>query len=214
MKRTFVTLALLSGLLSGCSEQGPHTRGYYMLIDTSGTYTQEIKKAQQIINFILADLNPGDSFAVARIDSGSFSEKDILAKVTFDSRPSVANEQKRRFRDRIDLFVKGVKGSSYTDISGGLLQASEYLTEAGVGRKGVLIFSDLKEELVKGHKRDFAIPLDGFEVVAVNVTKLRSDNIDPTEYLDRLTMWRSRVEENGGSWRVINDLERLDGLLH
>jgi hypothetical protein len=40
-----------------------------------------------------------------------------------------------------------------------------------------------------------------------------SDNIDPREYLDRLEMWRQRVETEGGSWRVINDLDRLETLL-
>ena len=68
-------LAFALLVLTGCVDENvSHSRGYYMLIDTSGTYTEEIKKAQQIINFLLADLNPGDSFAVARIDSASFSE--------------------------------------------------------------------------------------------------------------------------------------------
>jgi hypothetical protein len=50
-------------------------------------------------------------------------------------------------------------------------------------------------------------------VVALNVTKLRSDNVDPREYLERLEAWRRRVEEGGGTWRVINDLDRLEALL-
>ena len=53
----------------------------------------------------------------------------------------------------------------------------------------------------------------GAEVVALNVTKLRSDNFDPREYLERVDNWRERVEKSGGHWRMINDLERLDGLL-
>jgi hypothetical protein len=69
--------------------------------------------------------------AVARIDTGSFSEKDIVAKVTFDQRPSVANTQKRAFQKQVAEFVSSVAGSSHTDISGGLLQAVEYLNEAG-----------------------------------------------------------------------------------
>ena len=48
---------------------------------------------------------------------------------------------------------------------------------------------------------------------ALNVTKLRSDNFDPRQYLARLEEWRARVEKGGGHWRVINDLDRLDGLL-
>jgi hypothetical protein len=61
--------------------------------------------------------------------------------------------------------------------------------------------------------RDIEVPVDGFEVVALNVTKLRSDNVDPREYLDRLEAWRQRVEAQGGTWRVINDLDRLETLL-
>ena len=45
------------------------------------------------------------------------------------------------------------------------------------------------------------------------VSKLISDNIDPREYQDRMLAWTQRVESGGGTWRVINDLERLDGLL-
>jgi hypothetical protein len=44
------------------------------------------------------------------------------------------------------------------------------------------------------------------------VTKLRSDNVDPREYLDRLADWENRIEQGGGQWRVINDLDRLERL--
>jgi len=158
-------------------------------------------------------LEPGDSFAVARVDTASFSEKDIIAKVAFDDRPSRANQQKRDFRDKIDKFVKSVKGSSYTDITGGTLQAIEWLTEAGTGHNTILIFSDLQEDLKEGYVRDIPLQLTGFKVVALNVTKLRSDNVDPREYLDRLAAWQERVESGGGSWQVVNDLERLEKVL-
>lgn len=200
--------------LTGCSEEGMHNRGVYMLMDTSGTYTQELEKAQHIINYILAKLQSNDSFAVARVDTGSFSEKDIIAKITFDSRPSNANQQKLAFRDTINQFVKTVKSSSYTDITGGILQATEYLNEKGTSKKTILIFSDLKEELKKGFIRDIPLQLNGFEVVALNVTKLRSDNVDPREYMDRLEEWKRKVEDGGGTWRVINDLERLDNMFN
>jgi len=201
-------------ILAGCSsETVSHSRGVYMLVDTSGTYARELVKAQHIINFTLSKLDPGDSFAVASVDTGSFSEKDIIAKVTFDDRPSRANQQKRKFRQEVDDYVKGVKPSPYTDITGGILQAIEFLNEAGSGKKTILIFSDLKEELKKGYVRDIPLQLNGFDVVALNVTKLRTDNIDPREYLDRLEMWRKRVEAGGGTWRVINNLERLELIL-
>jgi hypothetical protein len=184
-----------------------------MLLDTSGTYRVEITKAQAIANYLLGVLNSGDSLGVARIDSASFTEKDIVAKVTFDERPSFTNQQKRAFRSKLDRFVTAVRSSSHTDISGGMLQAAEWLNETGAGHKFILIFSDLEEDLVKGHVRNFSIDLTGIRVVALNVTKLRSDQVDPREYLDRLSTWQKRVEEGGGSWRVINDLERLDPLL-
>jgi hypothetical protein len=185
-----------------------------MLMDTSGTYTGELKQAQRIINAILARLDPGDSFAVARIDTGSFSEKDIIAKITFDDRPSMANQQKRKFRQLIDDFVSKVKPAAYTDVTGGVLQAIEYLNEKNPGRKTILIFSDLKEELKKGYNRqNIPLQVDRFSVVAVSLKKLRSDNIDPREYMDRLEYWQTRIEEGGGKWRVINDMDRLERIL-
>lgn len=213
MKNIMLTI-VSAALLLGCSSENiPANKGVYMLLDTSGTYTEELVKAQHIINYTLAKLDPGDSFAVARVDTASFSEKDIVAKVTFEDRPSLANRQKRQFRGEVDRFVKEVKPSGYTDITGGLLQAIEYLNEAGVGKKTILIFSDLKEELKKGYIRDIPLQVDGFDVVALNVTKLRSDNVDPREYMDRLQMWEERVEAGEGQWRVINDMERLESVI-
>ncbi len=214
MKSQFVLPAALAlTVLSGCTQSGPRNSGVYLLLDTSGTYNQELEKAEQIINYTLSRLGALDSFAVARIDTGSFSERDILAKVTLDDRPSTANAQKRLFSEEIRQFISAIRPSPYTDITGGLLQAVEFLNEKGSGRKTIFIFSDLKEDLDEGYVRDLTLELEGFEVVALNVTKLRSDNIDPREYLERLEGWRHRVEAEGGSWRVINDLDHLQGLL-
>ena len=212
MRKYLALTLILLPFLWGCPDTTSHSRGVYMLLDTSGTYKKELKRAEAIINYLLGTLQPGDSMAVARIDSGSFSEKDIVAKMTFDKRPSVANQQKRLFKQKIDNFVKTAKGSAYTDITGGVLQSVEFLNEAGAGQKYILIFSDLKEELVKGQIRDFPIQVDGCNVVALNVTKLRSDNVDPREYYKRVEDWRARVEAGGGTWRIVNDLERLENI--
>ena len=181
-------------------------------MDTSGTYTQELDKAERIISFILAKLNPGDAFAVGRIDTGSFSQKDIIARATFADRPSVANQQKREFRGVIKDFVDGVEPASHTDITGGVLQATEWLNEVNPEQKVVLVFSDLKEDLPEGYVRDVSLELAGFDVVALNVTKLQSDIVDPKQYLGRLEDWQERVEQAGGEWRVINDLDNMTGL--
>jgi len=211
---SLVIISILFLSLGSCTDTTSRATGVYMLLDSSGTYTKELKHAQVIINYLLGTLQSGDSLGIAKIDSASFSEKDIIAKMTFDKRPSVTNKQKRLFKQQVDTYLASVKkGSAYTDITGGLLQASEYLHEAGAGKKYILIFSDLKEDLKKGHIRDFPIQVPGCEVVALNVTKLRSDNIDPREYYDRVQKWEERVTEGGGEWRVINDLNRLEHLL-
>jgi hypothetical protein len=199
--------------LGACAQPGPQTTGVYLLVDTSGTYNLQVHKAEQITLFALSRLQPQDSLAVARIDTASFTERNIIAKTTFDDRPTTMNQQKRAFASRIENFVDGTNPAPYTDITGGLLQAIEFLNEKHTTRKEILIFSDMKEDLAKGYVRDIPLPLQGFDVIALNVTKLRSDNFDPREYLGRLDSWKARVEKGGGHWRVINDLDHLDGLL-
>lgn len=212
MKNLVIICCCAVLLLAGCGEPQNRAKWVYMLLDTSGTYALELKKAQNILNYLLGTLQPKDTLAVARIDTGSFSEKDIIAKVTFDTRPSVANNQKRAFKTTLDGFIGSVKSSRYTDISGGMLQAIEYLNEAGSGQNYILIFSDLKEDLKKGFVRDVPFELDNYRVVALNVTKLRADNVDPKVYMGRVAQWQGKVEEGGGKWKVINDLERLENL--
>src|SRR5260370_14158938 len=200
--------------VSSCADQRSHPQAGYMLVDSSGTYAQEVRKAQVIINDLLGTLQPGDSLAVARVKSRSFSEKDIIAKVTFDNQPSRANIQKRAFKDKIDAFIKTVGGSAYTDITGGLIQGAMFLNETGAGTKTILIFSDMQEELDKVTVREFPINLKDIRVVALNVVKLKTDNIDPRRYMGRLEAWQKRVEGAGASeWRILNDIERLDTLL-
>ena len=216
-KRSFLASLPALGLaawLPGCTDQRSHAQAVYMLVDTSGTYAQEVDKAQLIVNYLLGALNSGDSLAVARVRSRSFSEKDIIAKATFDNRPSQANAQKRAFRSEIEAFTRSARGSAYTDITGGLIQGSMFLNETGAGKKTILIFSDMQEELDKATLRDFPIDLKNIRVVAVNVVKLKTDNIDPRRYMGRLEEWQKRVEAAGASeWRVINDIEHLDRIL-
>lgn len=211
--RNIITIGVLPWVLAACGAPSNDMRAVYLLLDTSGTYSAELRKADAIIVYLLNELNSGESLAVARIDSGSFSEKDILAKATFDDRPSMANNQKMAFRQRMAAFFESLQPSRHTDIRGGMLQATEWLNETGAGHKYILIFSDLEEDLEEGHVREFMLPLEGVTVVALNVTKLRTDNVDPREYLERLTMWEDEVTRGGGEWRVMNDLERLERLL-
>jgi len=204
---------MLAACSGGQTTSVARNTGLYLLIDTSGTYNRQVTKAEQIILVALSKLQPTDSFAVARIDTASFTEKNIIAKATFDDRPSTCNQQKRAFASRVEKFIDDSTPAPYTDITGGLLQAIEYLKEKNPGHKEILIFSDMKEDLAKGYIRNIPLDLKGFDVVALNVTKLRTDNFDPREYMARLDSWKSKVEAGGGHFRVINDIDRLDGLL-
>lgn len=215
-RRAFLVSVPLLGLtpLLGCTDPRSHVHAVYLLVDTSGTYAEEVGKAELIVNYLLGSLQPGDSLAVARVRSRSFSEKDIIAKATFDQRPSQANAQKRLFKERIQAFTATARGSVHTDITGGLIQGALFLNETGAGRKTILIFSDMQEELDRAAVRNFPIDLKDIRVVAVNVVKLKTDNVDPRRYLGRLDDWQKRVEAAGArEWRVINDIEHLDALL-
>ena len=211
-RRFLVSVPALA--LAGCGDPRSHRHAVYMLVDTSGTYAHEAGKAVLIINYLLGTLQPGDSLAVARVQSRSFSEKDIIAKATFDARPSQANAQKRAFHGKIDAAFRNVTGSRFTDITGGLIQAAEFLNEGAAGTKTVIIFSDMQEELDKVTVRNFPISLKSIRVIAVNVVKLSTDNVDPRRYLGRLDEWKARVQKAGAAeWQVVNDLDHLDRIL-
>jgi hypothetical protein len=166
------------------------------------------------VNYLLGTLQPGDSLAVARVKSRSFSERDIVAKVSLNNDPLQVNAQKRAFAEKIDEFAKTAQsggGSRYTDISGGVIQAAEFLRETGAGRKTIIIFSDMQEELDYKTVRDFPIKLDGIRIIALNVTKLDTDNVDPRRYMGRLEWWEKRALAAGATdWKVVNDMEHLD----
>jgi len=215
MKKAVVFILVFAVILTGCADTKKHSKGVYMLLDTdtSGSYALELKKAQSVLNYLLGTLKPLDTLAVARIDTGNFSEKDIIANITFNRRPSVANNQKRAFQKRLGNFISKVTSSRYTDISGGILQAIEYLNEVDPGKKYILIFSDLKEELKNEQVRDAPFQLAGFHIIALNMTKLSADNHDPRNYLKRIEQWRVKVESGNGKWHVANDLEQLEKIL-
>ncbi len=214
--RVTSSLGLLGAFLFvvACGPTVNHNHAVFVLIDTSGTYAREMNKAQAVVNYLLGTINPGDTLAVGRVKSRSFSEKEIVAKVSLGKDPLAANAQKRVFSEQFSAFTKAekqAKGSRYTDITGGLIQAAEYLNETQAGRKTIVIFSDMQEELDYKTVRDIPIKLDGIRVVALNVTKLSTDNVDPRRYINRLEWWEKRARGAGASdWKVVNDMEHLD----
>ena len=73
---------------------------------------------------------------------------------------------------------------------------------------------DLKEELDARYNRNIEFHLKNFDVVAINVTKLRTDNYDPKEYMTRIENWNARVVSGGGSWKVTNDMDQLEKIFN
>jgi hypothetical protein len=69
----------------------------------------------------------------------------------------------------------------------------------------------MQEEFDKVTLRNIQMNLKRIRVIAVNVVKLNTDNIDPRRYFGRIEAWQKRVVAAGAAeWRVINDLEHLD----
>lgn len=214
--RVLAALAVLGALLLvlACIDTRRHSHGVVVLVDTSGTYAGELDEIGRVIGFVLGVLEPGDSIAVASIGSRSFSDEQVVARATLDGRPSRANAQKRTLRQRVASFLDVVEPSRYTDITGAVIQAAQFLSEGDPARKTILILSDLEEDLDAETIRDVPIDLTGIEVVAVNVIKLRPDNLDPTRYQTRIVRWRERVLDAGArGWQVVNELDRLASLL-
>jgi len=206
-----LTTFLVAAGLAGCGQPTNHSRAVFVLIDISSDYAGELDKAETLSNYLLANLNTGDSLAVAFIDNSSFTERNIIARATFDHRPSVTSQQKRVFNAEVTAFTEGFRvPSHHSDITGGVLLATDYLHGVDAGERYLFILSDLHEDLPPWLKRDMAVNLSEVQVVAMNVKRQRSDNNNPRAYQQRLANWQQQVEQSGGSWRLLNDMARLE----
>ena len=156
-------------------------------------------------------MRPGDSFFLIRIGEQSYDRSAVEAAVTLDAQPSRANAQKVKLAGALDRFAKSTTRARHTDISGAILLASEYLRETRAGRKDIVIFSDLREELPKGARRSLdAGELAGTDVLAMNVKRLAADTNDPAAYRTRLADWGTRLTHAGAaSWKIVLEPEEL-----
>jgi hypothetical protein len=210
-----VTLLLAAALL-GCSDSRRYDQAVGVLIDTSGTYTDQHADVVRVIKReILPHMLPGDSLLLVRIDSESYDRGNLEALVTFDRRPSHANAQKLAFARKLDAFAAGAGAARYSDIPGAMMLAGEYLAEIGSGSRVMLVFSDMSEELPAGVKRQLSE--DEFRevrVAAINVKRLHGDTADPATYRSRLADWQRRVTEAGAvEWRTFLDPRKLPDYL-
>ena len=213
--RTSLANALVCGLLLGaigCQADARYDQAVAILIDVSGTYADRKDDTVELIKRqVLPDMVPGDTVLVMRIDSESYDEKNLVALMTLDPRPSQANAQKMALAQKLDAFARTRESAGHTDIPGAIMLASEYLREIGAGSSTILVFSDMQTDLPPGARRELgAGELQGTHVAAVNVKRLPGDTTDPEVYRSRLARWERELERAGAAdWRAILDPTRI-----
>ena len=207
---------LVLALLLSCSSGAQYAHAVVALVDVSGTYADQKAEVVDVIRKgVLPHLAPGDSLVVIRIDDESYRKANVEASMKLDVRPSKANAQKLAFAAQLDEFAKRPMHTAHTDIRGAIMLGAEYLRESGAGRRTMLLFSDLEEDLPRGVKRDLAPDeLRGVQVVAMNVKRLAIDNANPTAYRQRLAGWEKEATSHGArEFKVVLEPERLVELL-
>jgi hypothetical protein len=210
VRRTLLLVAAL--LVTACTDGSRYQQAVAVLIDVSGTYADQKGEVAKIVKReVLPALVPGDTLLLVRIDSESYEKENLEALVSLDRRPSRANAQKLGIAEKLDAFAAGEVRSEYTDIPGAMMLAADYLREIAVGSRVILVFSDMREDLPAGAKRQLGeSEFDGIQVVAVNVKRLQSDNADPQRFRGRLAGWEARVRRHGAAgWRSFMDARQL-----
>lgn len=207
-----LTMALAMGLLAGCGETARYDQAICVLVDDSGTYSDQKPEVVRILKRdVLPAMEPGDTLMVIRIDGKSYEKNNIEALMTLDARPSRANAQKLALAQKLDRFAQESQRAKHTDIPGAMMLGSEYLDELASGSRVMLVFSDMQEDLAPGTRRELAEDeFDGIWVAAMNIKRLSADNADPSAFRRRLADWETRVLEAGGrGWRTFMDTQQL-----
>jgi hypothetical protein len=202
----------LATAVAGCTDSKQYETSFCSLIDVSGTYAGEKTRVVNTVKAgIVPQMIPGDSLFFVKIDSNSYSEDNLVTKLTLDYRPTKANSQKLAVARKLDDFGKGKARSNLTDISGALMLCSDYLKATRSGTKVMFVFSDMNEELPKGVVRKFADDeFEGIDIVAMNIIKLNKDSVNPDVYRKRLEQWHQRTTTSGArSWNTLIDATKI-----
>jgi len=211
IKKSLLGLALATAI-AGCTDSKQYETSYCSLVDVSGTYAGEKSSVVNTVKAgIVPQMIPGDSLFFVKIDSNSYSEDNLITKLTLDYRPTRANSQKLAVAGKLDDFGKGKARSNLTDISGALMLCSDYLKATRSGTKVMFVFSDMNEELPAGVVRKFADDeFDGIDIVAMNIIKLNKDSVNPEVYRNRLKQWHQRATASGArSWNTLIDVTKI-----
>jgi hypothetical protein len=212
-------LYLTTLFLAACDDGREQAQAICALVDTSGTYRDQIQDAATVLRTaVLPRMRPGDSLVVVRIDDNSYEKQNVDLALTLDSRPLRASQQKAEVAEAIATIGDRAGRPRHTDISGGMMLCAEYLAEMRAGKKIMIAFSDMKEELPQGVARRFEDDeLKDLRVLAMNVKRLKGDSAQPQQYRARLAEWEQVVKSKGApEWHVVIEPERLvsylDGL--
>ncbi len=204
-------------IVTGCSDNKAYETSICALADVSGTYASEKGNMVKIIKAgLLPQMVPGDSIFLIMIDSNSYTDDNLVTKMTLGYRPTEANKQKLAFSKKLDKFAKGKDKSKLTDISGAMMLCSDYLKDTKSGTQLMFIFSDMKEELPAGVKRKFKKDeFSGMDIAAMNVIKLNKDSANPEIYRNRLEAWEKRLGKAGAkSWGTLIDVTKIAEFIH
>lgn len=211
-------ILLFSIMALSCSHAQQENRAVYVLLDRSGTYAQQFEVVTATVKLLLSKLEPGDSFALARIDNEIFSEQDIVARVTFSSRPSQSNVQKRAVLNVLQQLATATKAGSYTDVTGGMLQAMGWLNATGAKHKLIIVFSDFPDEPREGYMREFPLNFNRAQVLVWNASQAESlagvALAEAQSFSERAKVWQQRVVAGGGSWQMVNDPVVIEAWFH
>jgi len=202
----------VGSVVAACTDSKEYETSFCTLVDISGTYSGEKKSVVNIVKAgVLPEMIPGDSLFFVKIDSNSYSEENLVTKLTLDYRPTQANSQKLNLSKTLDKFGSGKAKSRLTDISGAMMLCSDYLKEAQSGTQVMIVFSDMFEELPDGVVRKFADDeFSGIDVAAMNVIKLNKDSSNPEVYRERLKHWDERIVGSGAnSWTTLLDATKI-----
>ena len=213
MNRALLAAALFA---SACSSGAQYSHAVVALVDVSGTYADQKGEVVNVIRKgLLPKIGPGDTLVVIRIDGESYNRKNVEASMTLDVRPSKANAQKLAMATALNAFQKRRDRAAHTDIRGAMMLGAEYLRESGAGRKTMILFSDMEEDLPRGVKRELAPDeLKGVHVMAMNVKRLSADNANPTAYRQRLAAWQKQLTSHGAAdFKIVLEPEKLADML-
>ncbi|BBO80311.1 hypothetical protein DSCO28_08770 [Desulfosarcina ovata subsp. sediminis] len=170
-------------LPTGCTSPPHATRAVYLLMGPSNTQPDKLATSQSIVAALLGALEPGDSLAVARMDSAGGGEKDVMVKATFDPRPLVANSQKRAIYRAMREYVLASSAAGDADIAGALLLAVEHLKALKSDRKYILIFPNRLKKEIDALNGNVSLQLDGIHIIALNTPALREARENTGEHL-------------------------------